>query len=181
MDMSTQTFIEHFFAYFLSLFVNKHPISKLAVPAQTVSTKGDVVFTTKIGNLIRIFPIELSFFGLQRYGFHIVFGSDAIEILFNQCDLIRIGHITHIHCYTYGKVVFISILVPCRVFYRLTATKSLRRNTTGCRQHSQRHTRNYNKFFHGSLYFMVYLNKCGTNSLKQRRQVSHSWAVPCDS
>ena len=132
MDMSTQTFIEHFFAYFFSFFIYKHPIGELAMPAQAMSTKRDVVFTTEIGNLIRIFPIELTFFGLQRYGFHIVFSRNTIKVLLDKCNLFWIGHITHIHCYTYRKVVFISILISCRVFYRLTASEPLRRNIIGC-------------------------------------------------
>ena len=65
MDMSAQTLIEHFLADILAFLIDKHPVGKLAVPTQAMTTKFDTVLTAEISNAVCISPIELAFARLQ--------------------------------------------------------------------------------------------------------------------
>ena len=51
-DMLAQTLVENFFLHGLALLVCKHPVGKLRVPAQTVSTHLDAVLATEVGDAV---------------------------------------------------------------------------------------------------------------------------------
>ena len=89
MDMLAQTLIEHFLAHLFAFLVGEHPVSKLSMPAETVSTHLQPIFAAEVGDAVGLAPGKHTLLGLHRYGFHLVLRSDAVEVLFHYCHLFR--------------------------------------------------------------------------------------------
>ena len=51
-DMFAQTLVEHFLLDGLTLLVGEHPVGKLRVPAETVTTHLDAVLATEVGDAV---------------------------------------------------------------------------------------------------------------------------------
>ena len=52
MDMLAQTLVEHLLFHLLTLLVGKHPVGKLSMPAQTVTTHLDAVLAAEVGDTV---------------------------------------------------------------------------------------------------------------------------------
>ena len=123
--MSTESFIEYFLRHIIAFLIHEHPVSKLAVPAKTVTTQRNIVLTAEVGDLVRILPVPLTFTRLKRNRLHVILCSDAVEILLDKSDLIRIRYISHIDSHSYSEIILVSVLVACRILYRRSAPRSL--------------------------------------------------------
>jgi len=142
MDMGPETLVEHFLRNIISILINEHPVCELAVPAETVATKRDVVLAAEISDLVGILPVPLAFARLERNRFHVILGSNAVEILLDEGNLIRISHIPHIDSYSDCKIVLVSVLVPCRILDRASSPEALSEDRTCAHQKGKGDSRN---------------------------------------
>ena len=125
MDMIPETLVEDFLRNFIALVVNEHPVCELAVPAEGVSAKRNTVLTAEVCDLVSVFPVPLAFTRLERNHLHVVFSCDAVEVLLDQSDLVRILDISDVYSNTHCEVILIGILVTCRIFNRPSPRESL--------------------------------------------------------
>ena len=110
MNVFAQTLIEHFLFDLLTLLVGEHPVGKLRVPAQAVTTQLDAVLTAEVSNLVGTLKVPHALFGMQFTGLHVILSSDAVELSLHQINLVGRTHITLVKSYTNHEVVLVSVL-----------------------------------------------------------------------
>ena len=110
MDMLTKTFVKHFFLHGLPLFVVEHPVSKLRMPAQTVSSQFDAFLTAEIGYAVSTPPVPYAFFGVYGDGFHVILSGNAVKLLLDQCHLLWCYYVPLVNSDTNGEIIFVGVL-----------------------------------------------------------------------
>ena len=83
-----------------------------------MSAERNVVLAAEVCDLVGILPVPLAFAWLERNNLHVVLSCDAVEVLLDKSDLIRICNVVDVYCNTYSEVILVSVLVTCRIFYR---------------------------------------------------------------
>ena len=107
--MLAQALVEYLFLDGLALLVLEHPVGKLRMPAEVMSTQFDTVLTAEIGNAVGSTEVPNTFLGLHQSHLHVIFCSDAVEVLLDECNLVRILNVSLVHCDTNGEIVFVGI------------------------------------------------------------------------
>ena len=108
-DMIAETLVEYFLLDELSLLVVHHPVGKLAMPHEAMSTHRNVMTAAPVGYTVGSFPFPDTFSRMKLARFHRVFTSHAIVIGEGQL-LFCFGEVAGIQCYAYLEVIFIGIL-----------------------------------------------------------------------
>ena len=142
--MLAQTLVEHFLLYLLAFLVCEHPVGKLRVPAEAVTTHLDTVLTTEIGDTVSQTEVPLTLCGVDLTWFPGVLSGDAVELLLDKLHLSRIRHVGLVHCYTNGEVVLVGILQSwaCRI---VNGASPLCKS---CRTGSYKHRKYKENLFH---------------------------------
>ena len=85
-----------------------------------MSTHLYTVLTAEVGYLIGLFKIPDALFRMYLAWLPVVLGSDAVELLLDDCNLCGIRHISLIDSHTDCEVILIGIFQSgaCRVVYR---------------------------------------------------------------
>ena len=107
--MLLHTSEEHLFLHELLVLVVEHPITHLRVPHQAVTTQLNAVLAAEIGNLVGVLPVELALLGFGGLRLHVVFSSDAVELLLDKGNLLRDLNVVLVDGYSNGEVVLIGI------------------------------------------------------------------------
>ena len=110
MDVVTQSLVEHLFLDGLALLVHEHPVGKLIVPAEAVTTQLDAILAAEVGNLVGSLPVPFSLLGMQFAGFHVVLGCDAVELALDEAYLVGIAHVALVEGDANHEVVLVGIL-----------------------------------------------------------------------
>ena len=120
MDMIAQTLVEHLLLHGLTLLVGKHPVGKLRVPAQTVTTHLDTVLTAEVSNLVGFLKVPNALLRMDFAWFPVILGSHTVKLLLDNLDLSGISHIRLIDSHTNREVILIGILQTrtCGIIYR---------------------------------------------------------------
>ena len=109
MDMFAQALVEYLLLHILTFLVCEHPVGKLGVPTEAMTTQLDAVLTAEVGNLIGFFPVPLSLLGMQLAGLHVVLSCDAVELALDQTYLVVIAHVTLVEGDANHEVVLVGI------------------------------------------------------------------------
>ena len=79
--MVTKALVEHFLLHEVTLLVTKHPVSKLAVPNETVTTHWNLVATAPVSDAISFLPSPFTLIWMKLTWFHVVFAGNAVVVL----------------------------------------------------------------------------------------------------
>ena len=93
-----------------NFLIGEHPVGKLRVPAEAMSTHLDAVLATEVGNFVGFFPVPDTLLGMYLAGFHVVLGGDGVELLFDESNLIGIRHIALVHSDANREEIFVGVL-----------------------------------------------------------------------
>ena len=75
-----------------------------------MSTQFDTVLTTEVGNLVGLFEVPYTLFGMQLAGLHIILSSDTAKLSLHQSNLVVIAYVTLIQGNANHEVILIGIL-----------------------------------------------------------------------
>ena len=114
MDMVSESLVENLFLDHFAFFVVEHPVGELCMPAEVMSSKFDAVFAAEVGNTVGGSPIPHPLFRMQLSHLHVIFGGDAVELLFHQFHLFGNGDIKFIDRHTDGKIILVGIFQTLR-------------------------------------------------------------------
>ena len=109
MDMVAQTLVEHFFLHRLAFLVLEHPVGKLCMPAEVMSTELDAVLAAEVCDAIGSAEVPYAFCRVHLAYLHVVLGSDAVELLLDKGNLLRDLDVVLVDGYSNGEVVLIGI------------------------------------------------------------------------
>ena len=112
MNMCTQPFIEDLLGDRVPHTVHKHPVGKLVVPAQAMSTHLQPIATAEIGYAVCCLPGEDTLSRLHRCGLHGILCRGGTEVGNNQVTLTFHSHIAEVESHPHIETVPISMLEP---------------------------------------------------------------------
>ena len=107
--MLTETLVEHFLLNELAFLVVHHPVGKLAVPNETMTTHWNLVTTAPVSDAISFFPLPFTFFWMKLTWLHVVFAGNAVVVL-EDYFLLSLREVTCVERNTYLEIVFVCIL-----------------------------------------------------------------------
>ena len=117
MDMLAQTLIEHFFLYRLALLIHEHPVCKLRVPAQAVTTHLYAVLTAEVSYLVCPLEVPHTLFRMYHTRLPVVLGRHTVILFLNDSHLCLVRNITLVNCHSDGEIVLVGIFQSrtCRI------------------------------------------------------------------
>ena len=136
MDVFTQTLVEHFLRHRLAILVVEHPVGKLRVPNQAVTTQLDAVLAAEVCDSIGILPTPHTLLRMQFTRLHVVLSRNAVVVFLDDFHRLRVVDVAHVHCHTHGEVTLVSVLVTLvRVGVWIAPELSRSRQSQRCQKH----------------------------------------------
>ena len=108
-DVIAETLVEYFLLDELSLLVVHHPVGKLAMPHEAMSTHRNVMTAAPVGYTVGSFPFPDTFSRMKLARFHRILAGDAV-VVGKSNFLFCIREVACVECHAYLEIIFVSVL-----------------------------------------------------------------------